>query len=78
MPLAPVQSVSVVTRPATAGGQMYLQVTPQGAAWTPDPHLASAFDSMREATRAAFRLPSDVKAFSMPLAVERDAFATRH
>lgn len=45
----------------------YLLVTPEGRfAWVDDPDLATAFASMREATRMAMRLPSTERAFGLP------------
>jgi hypothetical protein len=49
----------------------YLRITanqPEG--WTLDPAAATAFASMREATRAALRLPSGLRAFGLPLHTE--------
>lgn len=44
----------------------YLMLTPQGQpAWTHDPEHATAFASMREATRAAMRLPASLRAFGL-------------
>lgn len=34
--------------------------------WVPDPAAATTFPSMREATRAATRLPSSLRAFGLP------------
>lgn len=34
--------------------------------WVPDPASATTFPSMREATRAAMRLPSVLRAFGLP------------
>lgn len=49
----------------------YLILTPQGAAlWTADPTTATPFESMREAIRAAARLPSSLRAFGLPLQSE--------
>jgi hypothetical protein len=49
----------------------YLLMTAKGApAWVDDPSLATAFESMRDATRAAMRLPASVKAYGMPREVE--------
>jgi hypothetical protein len=49
----------------------YLQLTPAGAAlWTSDPAAATAFESMRDAIRAAARLPSALRAFGLPLRAE--------
>jgi len=38
--------------------------------WVTDPALATAFPSMRDATRAALRLPSSDRAYGLPLDVE--------
>lgn len=49
----------------------YLMLTPQGQAdWTHDPATATTFESMREATRMAMRLPSALRAFSLLKDVE--------
>lgn len=36
-------------------------------AWTDASHLAARFHNVREATRAAMRLPARVRAFALPL-----------
>jgi hypothetical protein len=47
--------------------ETYLLITPAGRAiWVEDPQAATTFASMREGTRMAMRLPSSVKAFSLP------------
>ncbi|MDE2488592.1 MAG: hypothetical protein KGO51_14455 [Alphaproteobacteria bacterium] len=59
---------ALVSRATVRSGDepTYLQLTPGGqAAWTLDAAAATAFPSMREATRAAMRLPSSIKAFSL-------------
>lgn len=49
----------------------YLRVGSKGpAGWTFDPLAATAFASMREATRAALCLPSALRAFGLPLQTE--------
>ncbi|HEY0649378.1 hypothetical protein [Phenylobacterium sp.] len=45
--------------------------------WVPDPASATTFPSMREATRAATRLPSSLRAFGLPLEPEL-AVASAH
>lgn len=46
----------------------YLEVRDEGPlVWTRDLNAATAFPSMREATRAALRLPGALRAFSLPL-----------
>lgn len=45
----------------------YLVLSETGAAdWTADPLLATAFASMRDATRMALRLPAAVRAYGLP------------
>ena len=64
---------AVVSRPTLRAGEpaTYLQLNPQGQPeWTTDPATATAFSSMREATRAAMRLPSSVRAFGLLRDVE--------
>lgn len=52
----------------------YLVVRGEGDyAWTEDPQLATTFDNMRDATRAALRLPASLKAYSLLRDVEVDA-----
>lgn len=46
--------------------------------WTEDLASATAFDSMREATRAALRLPGSIRAFALPLDVQRTTRASLH
>ena len=65
---------ALVSRQAALGvpaaGQ-YLQLGPTGAAaWTYDPTAATAFESMREAMRAATRLPCALRAFGIPRQAE--------
>lgn len=49
----------------------YLRLaTPERVDWTQDLASATAFASMREAARAALRLPSSLRAFSLPLQAE--------
>ena len=62
-------ATAVVTTPCLKDDepQRYLTVSPSGQlAWTEDPTAATAFASMRDATRAALRLPSTLRAFSLP------------
>ena len=49
----------------------YLQLTADGAPrWTEDPEAATAFESMREALRAAVRLPAALRAYGVPRRAE--------
>lgn len=60
---------ALVTRQVApdAGALRYLQLTPLGGSvWTEDPEAATAFASMREATRFATRLPAALRAFGLP------------
>jgi hypothetical protein len=60
---------ALVTRYAGGGERAprYLQLTPLGGSvWTEDPEAATAFASMREATRFASRLPAALRAFGLP------------
>ena len=48
-------------------GEQYLQLSTDGLTrWTTDPATATAFESMREATRVALRLPASLRAFGVP------------
>ena len=65
------QSPALVTRAALRprDPDQFLQMSADGAArWTTDPTSATAFKSMREATRAALHLPGGLRAFSVPVA----------
>jgi len=49
----------------------YLLVMPAGRAiWVADPQMATAFASMREATRVATRLPACQRAYGLPREAE--------
>jgi hypothetical protein len=64
---------AIVARPAIFADETdtYLQLDPAGRPnWTRDPADATPFASMREAARAAFRLPSGLRAFGLPRSVE--------
>lgn len=59
---------ALVSRPQQRADEqaIYLKLSPDGLpSWTNDPETATAFASMREATRAAMRLPSSLRAFSL-------------
>jgi hypothetical protein len=60
-------------RPAvlSRGDGAYLRLGDQtGPVWVKSPWAATAFPSMRDAARAAIRLPSALRAFGLPLDVE--------
>jgi hypothetical protein len=64
-----------VVSKAHASDTQYLRLDPNGSAlWVADPARATAFDSMREATRMAMRLPAAERAFGLPLEVELDTY----
>ena len=63
--LAPQPMPAVISRPGATA--TYLLLSEAGAPdWTGDLRRATIFASMREATRAALRLPSSLKAFGLP------------
>jgi hypothetical protein len=61
-------AMALVTKAPAAGPKGgYLLMSSTGAPqWVDDPGAATAFPSMREATRAAMRLPSHVRAYGLP------------
>ena len=64
-----VPHLAIVSRcdPATDGAERYLRLTEGGAPlWIDDPEAATAFESLREAQRAATRLPASLRAYGMP------------
>lgn len=74
-------SPAVVTRAPVHPWEpnQYLRVSAEGpASWTSDPGAATAFASMREAARAALRLPSALRAFGLPLQAEVAVRADLH
>jgi len=75
MPIRPLQTPAVVSRPPIHAREpiRYLVASDAAAQWTDDPLAATAFASMREAARAALRLPSAVRAFGLPLQSELTA-----
>ncbi|HWA60025.1 MAG TPA: hypothetical protein VG939_01555 [Caulobacteraceae bacterium] len=61
------------------GADSYLRFGDNGAVfWESDPTKATAFESMREAARAALRLPAALRAFGLPLDVELTLAQTAH
>jgi hypothetical protein len=64
--------LAVVARMAgDRSNSSYLQLTPAGApVWVEDASAATAFASMREATRMAMRLPATLRAFGLLRAPE--------
>jgi hypothetical protein len=64
---------AIVARPAAGadGAASYLRLDDAGRpSWIGDPADATAFVSMREAARAAFRLPASFRAFGLLRSVE--------
>jgi hypothetical protein len=71
--------LAVVSRTPASARDEYLILTPKGATlWTADLAKATIFNSMREAARAALRLPSGHRAFSLPLGSDGRSAATVH
>ena len=69
---APAANPAVVARTDLAAhAETYLLVMPAGrTTWVPDPEAATAFVSMREATRMAMRLPAAQRAYGLPREAE--------
>jgi hypothetical protein len=64
---------AIVTRPPVLPFEtdQYLILASEGGSeggsmWTKDPQAATQFPSMREAARAAIRLPSALRAYGLP------------
>lgn len=73
----PVHPAVVARTDLARDAERYLLVMPAGRKiWVADPEAATAFASMREATRMAMRLPACERAYGLPreaeLAVRRD------
>ena len=65
----PMPALVTRTEPRPGSAPSYLMLTAAGEPqWTPDAQSATAFASMREAARMALRLPSNLRAFGLPLA----------
>ncbi|HXQ12279.1 MAG TPA: hypothetical protein VN805_14885 [Caulobacteraceae bacterium] len=70
------QRAAIVSRPLLRAKDpdLYLAIGSNGAvSWTNDVEAATAFDSMKEAMRAALRLPGAYRAFGLPLRTELSA-----
>jgi hypothetical protein len=69
-------------RPAVVSkgvGGGYLRLEPSGVtSWVEDPALATTFESMRDATRMALRLPAGMRAFGMLLQIELETYKLEH
>lgn len=66
---APAPAIVARTHPGEEAS--YLRLAPTGQFdWVDRPAAATAFSSMREATRMAMRLPSSFRAFGLPRAPE--------
>jgi len=74
--MTPLSRQAIVTKAGARVGEggVYLRLTDGGApSWTQDPREATAFETMREATRASLRLPGELRAFALPRDVGCDA-----
>jgi hypothetical protein len=70
--------LAVVSK-AGPDGAAYLRMGADGAAaWVADPSFATPFGSMKEAARMALRLPAAMRAFGMPLNIEREVYEASH
>ena len=58
-------NAAVVAR-TRLNGLEYLVQTTGAAEWAVNAQLAARFETVREATRAAMRLPSSLRAFALP------------
>jgi len=58
---------SVVVARSKPDGLEYLALEGARAAWTDAYDLAQQFQTVRDATRAAMRLPSRFRAFALPM-----------
>ena len=68
-PSEPLRPGAIVARPGQT--ESYLRLTELGQpTWIGDPLSATPFASMREAARAAFRLPAALRAYGLPLSAE--------
>lgn len=70
------QRAAIVSRPPLRAKDpdLYLAIGLNGSvSWTDDVEAATPFNSMREAMRAAFRLPGAYRAFGLPLRTELSA-----
>lgn len=75
----PAPALVAIASPREPDVSRYLQITPAGvAAWVEDPAAATAFASMREATRMALRLPGTLRAFGLPQRSELAAMRGLH
>jgi hypothetical protein len=59
-------ATSIVVARTKLDGLEYLADDPQ-VAWTNASQAAARFQTLRDATRAAMRLPSGMRAFALPL-----------
>lgn len=69
--LAPAHAAVVAKTDTASHAESYLLMMPAGdALWVADPEVATTFASMREATRAASRLPARQRAYGLPREAE--------
>lgn len=81
MSTMPMTRPAVVTRSSgrpVDSGQYLSLVDDRLPVWTEDLASATAFNSMREATRVALRLPGSIRAFALPLEIERSTHGSLH
>jgi hypothetical protein len=71
--LNPTPHAAIVSRQSAypKPGELFLRLDARGApVWTDDPGAATAFESMREAARAALRLPAALRAYGLPFHID--------
>ncbi|MFO1015904.1 MAG: hypothetical protein U1E50_19295 [Caulobacteraceae bacterium] len=65
---APAHRALVARNDRVHDHELYLLMTPEGRpAWVNDPETATPFETLREATRMATRLPASAQAYGVPL-----------
>ena len=73
---APLHPAVVAKTEIASDHESYLLIMPAGRSiWIADPEAATAFASMREATRMAARLPAAHRAYGLPREAERSVHA---
>jgi hypothetical protein len=60
-------SATAIVARTRANGLEYLHLQGASIAWSSQMHIAARFPNVREATRAAMRLPSRLRAYALPV-----------
>ena len=64
-------ALAAVVARSSAKGVLYLVSNLGRCEWAESAALAARFQSFRDATREAMRLPGDLRAFALPIEVEQ-------